>query len=256
MSALETAAFRPLYLADSPSPIGHLPLAAAALLVDHGLLAEGTGRLALAADGDLSDRLEEARALLARQGLIGPLRGEAMPVRPSLDGAPIAHIDRSALRIFGFWASKIHINGLVPVPGSPYPRVWLSRRSSRAKAAPGAFDTLVAGGQAHGASKADTVRHEAWEEAGLRADQLKTLSHRGDLPIQYVTEQGFHQELLVIYDLVLDAHFTPVCTDGEIESSVLLAWPEMVAALSGGHAFKFGSRLVCEDLVSRLSSRG
>jgi len=253
MTAFESAAFRPLHFPDLAPAIGHLPFDVAALLLARGLVVETGARLTLAAGADLSGRLEDARALLARHGRIGPFRDEAMPVRACFDGPTLATIDRSALRIFGFWATKIHINGLVPSGDPARPEIWLSRRSRNAEASPGAFDTLVAGGQAANATIEETVAREAWEEAGIPPEGLEALIHRHELPITYVSAQGLHRELLVIADLALDADFVPSCRDGEIEESLRLPWPEMVALVETAGALKFGSRLVCKDLVRRLS---
>lgn len=244
-------AFRPFFLAGHAAPLGFLPGACARVLMDGGLMMAKGAALFMAHDGDLTERLEKARLLLLDAGLIGPRRGEMMPVRQSFDAPHVAIVDRSAMRILGLWATKVHVNGLVETaPGMP-PDVWLSLRAAHSTAFPGYFDTLVAGGQPHDLDAATTAVKEAWEEAGIDATLMATARHVADQPVCYVSRQGFHQELLSIYDLTLPRDWTPTCIDGEVESNMLVSMAQLRAGLAGGLDIKFGSQLVCEDVVAR-----
>lgn len=248
MTGRSHTSFRALYFAGEPSPAGYMPLDAASLMLRHGLIREAAGRLVLDAAASLSDRLEDARGLLAGAGLIGPPRREAMPVRTMFDGPVLGVIDRSALRILGLWATKIHVNGLVEDPGGP--SIWLSRRAATSTAEPGTFDTLIAGGQSVCETELETAGKEGREEAGLTAAQLVGLRPVRRLPVHYLSGLGFHQELLVIYDLELDAAFEPHCADGEIDQHLRVG----LDALNGDAArlpLKHSSRIVCADLVAR-----
>jgi len=245
-------AFRPFFLTGHAAPLGFLPGNCARVLMDGGLMVAEGAALSMPHDGDLTERLEKARLLLLAADLIGPRRDEMMPVRPSFDAPPVAIIDRSAMRILGLWATKVHVNGLVATggPGTP-PDVWLSLRAAHSTAFPGYFDTLVAGGQPHDLSAATTAVKEAWEEAGIEAALMENATHIADEPVCYVSRQGFHQELLSIYDLFLPRGWTPTCIDGEVESNTLVSMAELRSGLAGALDIKFGSQLVCEDVVVR-----
>ncbi|EKF60320.1 thiamine pyrophosphokinase [Agrobacterium albertimagni AOL15] len=244
-------AFRPFSLTSYAAPLGFLPGPCARVLIDGGLMVADGAALSMPCDGDLTERLEKARLLLLDAGLIGPRRGEMMPVRPSFDADPIAIIDRSAMRILGLWATKVHVNGLVNTGSDTPPDVWLSLRAAHSTAFPGYFDTLVAGGQPHDLDAATTAVKEAWEEAGIDATLMENARHIGDEPVCYVSRQGFHQELLSVYDLVLPRDWSPTCIDGEVESNTLVSMDELRSGLAGALDIKFGSHLVCQDVVTR-----
>lgn len=243
--------FRALHFADEPVPSGYLPFDAAALLLRSGLIREAAQRLVLETTASLSDRLEDARGLLARSGLIGPRRGEAMPVRVTFDSPVLGTIDRSALRVLGLWATKVHVNGVVREPGDL--SLWLSRRAATSEAEPGAFDTLVAGGQSACETELGTAHKEGREEAGLTAAQCAGLCLVRRLPVQYVSSLGFHQELLAIYDLDLDVDFEPRCGDGEIERHVRVGLDALEAG-QAGFPLKLSSHIVCADLLKRYKA--
>ena len=242
-------AFRPLHFPDQPDALGAVAVPVADHLVRRGLLADGP-RLTLAA-GDPTDRLEDIRDALFRQSWIEPARREQMPVTAGPHGAELARLDRSALRILGFWATKVHINGLVGLGEPGGPSVWISRRSGRAASNPGRWDTLIAGGRAAGNSVEQTALQEGWEEAGVGPDLMESLHRVGELAVQYVSPRGLHQEVLVICDLALPDRFRAVCHDGEIEESIRLPVSELAARLADPRVFKFSSYLVLTDLVAR-----
>lgn len=242
-------AFRPLHLPDHRDPLGAVSLPVADHLLRRGLLTDAP-RLSLL-PGDPTARLEDIRADLFRHGQIDPPRQERMPVTTGPQGDAVAQIDRSALRILGFWAQKVHINGLVAPDGPGDPLVWISRRSAQAPSNPRRWDTLVAGGRAATHSLEQTARAEAWEEAGIGPDAMAGLHRVRELAVRYVSDRGYHQELLVMHDLILPADFHAICHDGEIEESVRLPFATLEAWLSDPAQFKFSSWLVLQDLVAR-----
>ena len=247
---LTASAFRPLHLADHPDALGAVGLPVADHLLRRGLLQDAQ-RLSLR-PGDPTARLEDIRQDLFQQRWIEPPRDEQMPVTIGPKGAELARLDRSALRILGFWAQKVHINGLVTDATSNPPQVWVSRRSRQALSNPGRWDTLIAGGRAAGQTLAQTAQKEGWEEAGITSAEMKQLQPIGEMAVQYVSDRGFHQELLVIYDLFLPGSFSAICHDDEIEESRLLPFDTLVARLGDPQGFKFSSYLVLTDLVTRL----
>lgn len=246
-------AFRPLHFPDHAEALGAVSLPVADHLLRRGLL-QDRHRLRLT-DGEPTMRLEDIRQELFRQRWIEPQRHELMPVTLGPTGAQVACLDRSALRILGFWAQKVHINGFVETCGAGGPSVWLSRRSHDAHSNPGRWDTLVAGGRAAGHSLAQTAQKEGWEEAGISPEQMTHLKPTGEMAVQYISARGFHQELLVIYDLLLPAFFQAACHDGEIIESRRLSFDQLITWLANAPRFKFSSYLVIKDFVSRTDVR-
>ena len=244
-------AFRAWYLPDDDHPLGYLPLNAASLLLAEGqMVLQGEPcRLVLPVRRDLTEALDAVRLCLHRHGLITAVRGEAMAVCREPHLPQIAEIDRSALRLLGLWAVKVHVNGVVRAPAGGR-LVWLSHRAEHATAEPGHWDTLVAGGQPAGSSIRDTAIREGWEEAGLDPQLLAGLTPMGDLPVLYASPHGLHRELLAIFELVLPASFHPVCQDGEVQGFRLLDGAALDNALRGGLPLKFSSRLAIEQMLA------
>lgn len=243
-------AFRPLHFPGHADALGAVSLPVADHLVRRGLLQDA--RQLLLTSGNPTMRLEDIRQELFNQRWIEPQRHEQMPVTLGPQGPEIARLDRSALRILGFWAQKVHINGLVPTEKTDEPLVWISRRSRQAPSNPGRWDTLVAGGRAAGHSLVQTARKESWEEAGIGPVAMRRLQKVGEMAVQYVSTRGFHQELLAIYDLVLPADFRATCHDDEIEESLRVPLSDLVARLAEPRQFKFSSYLVLKDLATRI----
>lgn len=244
--------FEPLALPGDAHAIGFVPPVVATPLLAAGLLLRGDDGLRLDGDGQVSERLRDACAVLSATGVIGPARGELMPVRATPVGPVLAEIDRSALRAFGFWAHKVHLNGLC-AEGSDGPSVWLSRRARDARSFPGAFDTLVAGGVPSHLGCEETLAAESVEEAGIDGALLACAQAVGQWTITYRCGPFLHREILIVRDLWLPSDFRPVCSDGEIEASSLLPWPRFCAAVSSAVDFKPNSLAVCQDLVARLA---
>lgn len=242
-------AFRPLHFVSHPDPLGAVSLPVAGHLLRRGLLKDGQ-HLSLSGD-DPTSRLEDIRAELFLCGWIEPPRHELMPVTDGPHGAELARLDRSALRILGFWAQKVHINGLVETGCPDGPQVWISRRSGLAPSNPSRWDTLVAGGRAAGQTLAQTVTQEGWEEAGIDRNKMSALNPVSEMAVQYVSRRGLHQELLVIHDLVLPPDFVAICHDGEIEESIRLPFSELLDRLADPSEFKLSSYLVLTNLVAR-----
>lgn len=81
------------------------------------------------------------------------------------------------------------------------------------------------------------------------ANQLAGLQLVRRIPVQYRSDLGYHQELLAIYDLEVDAGFEPQC-DGEIDHPIRVS---LDALRDNGAALplKHSSSIVCQDLLGR-----
>ncbi|RUT30956.1 NUDIX domain-containing protein [Arsenicitalea aurantiaca] len=251
MTDQRSGGFRPLHLPSFDAPFGYLPVGSASLLVEAGVLDVEGGRLVVSGT-NLDAQLADASALLVSEGLIQPLRGELMPVRATSRGPVLCRIDRSAMRHLGLWATKVHVHGLVEDEKGRLAGLWLSRRSAAASHAPGCLDTLVAGGQAASETEQETVVKEAWEEAGLNEGRLARLVRRTEIELHYASDQGFHQERILTYDLALPQDFHPRCVDGEIEAFELIAFEALGDLLRASDAFKYASWIATMDLAERL----
>lgn len=246
--------FLPWHVHDFEQPLGFVSAPTALALTEAGLLVHEDRGLVLLRAADLENRLDAVRDALERAGLIDPPRGERMPVWIEPQEEMLCTIDRSAMRILGLWAVKVHVNGLVP--GEAGPEVWLSRRSLTASAAPGLFDTLVAGGQPAQHTARETMIKEAYEEVGIAADMAEGAQLVAQMPARYSSPQGYHRELLAIFDLALPESFRPLHRDGEIAASFRYDWAAFCALVLEASTIKHSSLMVCRDLVNRYGAMG
>ena len=62
----------------------------------------------------------------------------------------------------------------------------------------------------------ETLRKEAWEEAGLAPTLLGDLNCVSAVRVEYSVPEGLHREILFVHDLWLSPEFTPCNQDGEV----------------------------------------
>ena len=172
---------------------------------------------------------EVARAL-ADEGALTAWRDERYAVAERPDDAPLFELERAAARYFGVHTSAAHLNGLVG--GAADWRMWLARRSSTKPIDPGLLDNLVGGGIAAGASVADTLVKEAWEEAGLAADRARAALRVGEVRICRDQSDGLQRETIHVHELWLPVDFVPRNRDGEAVEHRLCARDAVLAVLA------------------------
>ena len=102
---------------------------------------------------------------LARDGVITGWRDEVVSISERHGSPELFRVERSATRPFGFIAYAAHLNVFTRIGGRVH--VWIARRSPSKAIDPGKLDNLVGGRIAAGMSVDETLRKEAWEEAGI-----------------------------------------------------------------------------------------
>ena len=154
-----------------------------------------------------------ARAL-ADEGRLSPWRGERYAVGSQPDGTPLFLLERAAARYFGIRTFAVHVNGSMRRDGDA--AMWIARRSPHKAIDPGLLDNLVGGGIAAGATVAETLAKEAWEEAGLPAALARTARPAGTLEIRRAQPDGLQVETIFVHDLELPNDTVPTNQDGEV----------------------------------------
>jgi 8-oxo-dGTP pyrophosphatase MutT (NUDIX family) len=155
------------------------------------------------------DRVVEA---LAAEGRLTAWRDERYAITTHFGAASLCLIERAAARFFGIRTYAAHINGLVRDDSIT---MWLARRSADKAIDPGMLDNLVGGGIPAGATVAETVVREAWEEAGIPAEVAATATPVGELRVCRPQPDGLQRETIFVHDLWLDDDFVPSNQDGE-----------------------------------------
>jgi len=101
--------------------------------------------------------------------------------------------------------------------------MWFARRSSDKAIDPLKLDNLVGGGIAAGATLAETLAKEAWEEAGIAPAQAAQALPAGAVHIWRDQPDGLQSETIFVHDLWLPAEFVPANQDGEAIEHRLVA---------------------------------
>jgi 8-oxo-dGTP pyrophosphatase MutT (NUDIX family) len=191
-------------------------------------------------------------ATLAREGALSAWRNERYAVAPTFDAPPAFLLERAAARYFGIRTYASHVNGLVQRDGEL--QMWIARRSPTKSIDSGMLDNLVGGGIAAGASIADTVIKEAWEEAGIAAVLARTAQPAGRVDLCREQPDGLQRETIHVHDLMLPPDFAPANQDGEVVDFRCVALPataRLVALTTGADVVTADASLVIVDCLLR-----
>ncbi|WP_372422732.1 NUDIX hydrolase [Salinarimonas chemoclinalis] len=237
--------YAPLFVDGVTEPVGAVTTAAAGVL--SRLVASRPDGFALPAR-DLRGALDAALARLLEAGLCPPLRGEAIGVRAGRDGAELARIDRAAAGPLGLLVRKVCLVGHV---AGETPHVWLARRGTGQRTAPGLLDTTVAGGVPAGTTPEETLREEAREEAGLTPERLRDARPAARLDRVAPGPDGLSREDLLVWDLAMTPDERPMPQDDEIAGFEPWPVPDLARALVTAEDFKPGAAIVLRDALAR-----
>jgi 8-oxo-dGTP pyrophosphatase MutT (NUDIX family) len=189
----------------------------------------------------------EVARVLAAEGALSAWRDERYAVAAQPGEPPLFEVERAAARYFGVHTFAAHLNGLV---GSDEDwRMWLARRSPVKPIDPGLLDNLVGGGIAAGASIADTLVKEAWEEAGIDADRARSALPVGEVHIWREQPDGLQRETIHVHDLWLPADFVPENRDGEAVEHRLCTPDAMLAVIATDEVTADASLVIVDFLL-------
>lgn len=169
---------------------------------------------------------------LARDGVLRGWRDEMVSVSAHYASPELFRMERAASRHFGIMACAAHLNGFVRVGGMAY--AWIARRGPAKAIDPDKLDNLVGGRVAAGMTVDETLRKEAWEEAGLAPSLLAGLNCTSAVRVEYSVPEGLHREILFVHDLWLPEEFKPVNQDGEVSDIRRMALEDIVQAILTG----------------------
>jgi len=176
--------------------------------------------------------LAEVTKELAKDGVIRGWRDEPISVSHHYAAPELLRIERAAARHFGLMSYGAHLNGFVRVDGLVH--VWISRRSPSKAIDPGRLDNLVGGRIAAGMTVDETLRKEAWEEAGIPPALLQDVPCLSAVRVEYSVPEGLHREVLFVHDLHLPKDFKPANQDGEVADIRLMALEDVVQEILAG----------------------
>jgi 8-oxo-dGTP pyrophosphatase MutT (NUDIX family) len=198
-----------------------------------------------------SAAMAEVTRDLAREGLIRGWREELVSVSDRYAAPELLRIERAATRYFGMMGYGAHMNGFTRIGGRVH--VWIARRSADKAVDPDKLDNLVGGRISAGMSVDETLRKEAWEEAGIAPALLAGLNCLGAVRVEYAVPEGMHREVLFVHDLWLPENFKPANQDGEVAEIRRLPVEDVLGALLAGD-FTLDSGVVMIDGLLRLGA--
>src|SRR4051812_49148718 len=188
---------------------------------------------------------------LAKDGIITGWRDELVSVMHHYGQPELMRIERAASRHFGIMGYGAHLNGFTRRGGLA--QAWIARRSPDKSVDPDKLDNLVGGRVPAGLSVDETLRKEAWEEAGLAPALLAGLNCLGAVRVEYSVPEGLHREILFVHDLWLPDDFKPVNQDGEVAEIKLMRVEDVLQSLLAGE-FTLDSGVVMIDGLLRLGA--
>jgi 8-oxo-dGTP pyrophosphatase MutT (NUDIX family) len=195
--------------------------------------------------------MDEVCRELSREGLVRGWREELVSVAPRYGAPELFRVERAATRPFGFVAYGAHLNGYTRRKGRDH--AWISRRATSKHVDPGKLDNLVGGRIAAGMSVDETLRKEAWEEAGIAPALLAGLNCVDVVRVEYSTPEGLHREILFVHDLWFAEDFKPVNQDGEVSEIQCMAVEDVLERLLEGE-FTLDAGVVMIDGLLRLGA--
>jgi 8-oxo-dGTP pyrophosphatase MutT (NUDIX family) len=188
---------------------------------------------------------------LARDGVIRGWRDEMVSVSHHYAAPELLRIERAATRHFGMVAYSVHVNGFARIDGLVH--AWIARRSPGKHVDPDKMDNLVGGRIAAGLTVDETLRKEAWEEAGIAPSLLAGVNCMGAVRVEYSVPEGLHREVLFVHDLWLPPEFEPANQDGEVSEIKLYRIEEVIGNILAGD-FTLDAGAVMIDGLLRLGA--
>jgi 8-oxo-dGTP pyrophosphatase MutT (NUDIX family) len=198
-----------------------------------------------------TDAMAEVTRDLARDGVILGWRDEPIAVSHHYAAPELLRLERAASRHFGVMSYAAHMNGFTRRAGLAH--AWISRRSPDKHVDPGKLDNLVGGRIAAGMSVDETLRKEAWEEAGMAPALLADVSCLGAVRVEYSVPEGLHREIMFVHDIWLPEDYKPVNQDGEVAEIRCLPVEDVLLAILAGD-FTLDAGTVMIDGLLRLGA--
>jgi len=188
---------------------------------------------------------------LERDGVITGWRDEMVSVMPHYAQPELMRIERAASRHFGIMGYGAHLNGFTRRGGMVH--TWIARRSPDKSVDPDKLDNLVGGRISAGMSVDETLRKEAWEEAGISPGLLAGLTVVNAVRVEYSVPEGLHREVLFVHDIWLPDDFKPANQDGEVAEIRCMPVEEVLQGILAGE-FTLDAGVVMIDGLLRLGA--
>jgi 8-oxo-dGTP pyrophosphatase MutT (NUDIX family) len=159
--------------------------------------------------------LAQMANLLREHGRLGKWRNELLRVTGD-SGQVRGMVERAAVRALGIRTFAVHLVAYADEQS----HMWVQQRALDKATDPGMWDTCAGGLAAGDESLTLSMQREAYEEAGLKLDELAAQGchaiRRRGCTVKKPLPEGFMVEELLVWDIDLPAKITPINLDGEV----------------------------------------
>jgi 8-oxo-dGTP pyrophosphatase MutT (NUDIX family) len=148
---------------------------------------------------------------------------------PSVEIPDLFSVERAGFRYLGMMSHAVHMNGFLPDG-----RIWCGRRSKSKATDPGLLDNVAAGGLPTDETVLACALRELSEEAGIVNIDKTALVDADFIRTSRIEREGWHDESLRVYNLVLAQDCCPINQDGEVDEFLCLRPSEVVDLIREG----------------------
>ena len=177
---------------------------------------------------------------------------ELFSCRNTIEGKELFKLDRKLVEFLGIRGYGVHL--IVYVKQKDSYKLWVPKRNKKKLVSPSKFDNSVAGGVRAGEGIFEALEREAYEEAGLKKEQLNNVKLVGTLNYNWKNSPyTLRRDTLYLFDLEVDDKFKPQCLDGEVEKFELMEWKKVLKLMQNTDSIKNNCNLVFFNFMVRHS---
>ena len=175
---------------------------------------------------------------------------ELFSCRNTIDGKELFKLDRKLVEYLGIRGYGVHL--IVYIKQRNSYKLWVPKRNKNKLVSPSKLDNSVAGGVRAGEDIFGALEREAYEEAGLKKEQLNDVKLVGTLNYNWKNSPyTLRRDTLYLFDLEVDDKFKPQCLDGEVEKFELMEWKKVLKLMQNTNSIKNNCNLVFFNFMVR-----
>ena len=213
-------------------------------LLDHNIYLENTSEIKLK-----KIILKITETLSEKKKFFIPA-DELFSCRNTIDGKELFKLDRKLVEYLGIRGYGVHLIAYIKQRNSY--KLWVPKRNKNKFVSPSRFDNSVAGGIRAGEDVFGALEREAYEEAGLKKEQLNNVKLVGTLNYNWKNSPyTIRRDTLYLFDLEVDDKFKPQCLDGEVENFELMEWKKVLKLMQNTNSIKNNCNLVFFNFMVR-----